>query len=76
MAPFYRLWKAGGFASGDPRGVDFAAQRLAAGAAALRDLTVNAWRDSAAGHVGWPAVSVADVEAGRVDPFNSLYGAD
>jgi hypothetical protein len=76
LAPFYRLWKADGFTPGDPRGRDFAAQRLAAGAAALRDLTISAWRDSASGHVGWPAVSVADVEAGRVDPFDSLYGAD
>lgn len=76
VVPFYEMQKAGGLASGDPRGVAFAVARLAAGAAALRDLTAAAWRVSAAGHVGWPAVAVADVEAGKVDPFDSLYGAD
>ncbi len=76
VAPFYRLQKAGGFVGGDVRGRAFAAARLAAGASALRDLTVDAWRASAFGRVGWPAVSVADVEAGRIDPYDSLYGLD
>jgi hypothetical protein len=76
VVPFYRLQKAGGFVGGDARGRAFAADRLAAGAAAMRDLTVDAWRASAFGRVGWPAVSVADVEAGRTDPYDSLYGLD
>ncbi len=76
VVPFYRLQKAGGFVGGDARGAAFAAARLGAGAAALRDLVVDAWRASATGRVGWPAVAVTDVEAGRVDPYDSLFGSD
>ena len=76
VVPFYALQKAGGVAPGDPRGPAFATARLAAGASALRDVVVDAWRASAAMRVGWPEVGVADVEAGRVDPFDSLYGVD
>jgi len=76
VAPFYRLEKAGAFAPGDRRGEAFAAQRLAAGAAELRDMVAQAWRASATAQVGWPAIKVADVEAGSVDPYDSLYGLD
>lgn len=76
VEPFYRLEKAGGFAPGDRRGVAFAADRLAAGASELRDLAVLAWRASAEVGVGYPQVTVNDVEAGRVDPYDSLYGKD
>ena len=34
------------------------------------------WRASATSEVGWPGVTVADVEAGRIDPYDSLYGTD
>lgn len=74
--PFYRLEKAGGFAEGDPRGAAFATARIAAGAAELRDLTVEAWRASAGASIGWPAVKVSEVEAGTVDPWVSMIGAD
>ncbi len=74
--PFYQLQKVGGFVGGDARGRTFAAERLAAGADELRDLIVLAWRASPQGEAGWPAVKVADVEAGRLDPYDSLLGAD
>jgi hypothetical protein len=76
VLPFYRLQKAGGFAAGDARGRAFATERIAAGAGELRDLITTAWRASATAEAGWPAVKVADVEAGRVDPYDSLLGAD
>jgi hypothetical protein len=76
VEPFYRLEKAGGFRGGDQRGVDFAAERLAAGASELRDLIVLAWRASSGVGVGYPQVTVRDVEAGRVDPYDALYGKD
>jgi len=76
VEPFYVLEKAGAFRGPDPRGVAFAAQRLAAGASELRDLIVLAWRMSASEKVGWSPIAVADVEAGRVDPYDALYGAD
>jgi hypothetical protein len=76
VAPFYELQATGGFRGADPRGQAFAVARLAAAASALRDLVVDSWRASAAARVGWPAVAVGDVEAGRIDPYDSLYGAD
>lgn len=76
VVPFYEMQKAGGLTAGDPRGVAFATARLAAGASALRDLVVDAWRASATGKVGWPELGVAEVEAGRADPYDSLYGID
>jgi hypothetical protein len=76
VIPFYELEKKGGFADADPRGEAFAAERLAAGAAELRDLIILAWRASAAGEVGWTPVRVSDVEAGRIDPYENLRGVD
>jgi hypothetical protein len=76
VKPLYELYKSGGFVTGDRRGVAFAAARLGAGASTLRDLVADAWRLSANEEVGWPAVRVIDVQAGRLDPFDSLFGAD
>lgn len=76
VTPLYRLQKAGAFVGGDARGQAFTAQRLAAGADELRDLVIDAWRASADGEVGYPAVKVSDVVAGKVDPYDSLYGLD
>jgi hypothetical protein len=77
VVPFYELEKAGAFKPGVEKGVRFTTERVAAGAAELRDEIVLAWRASAAEKVGYqPEVSVADVEAGKVDPYDSLYGVD
>jgi hypothetical protein len=77
VIPFYELEKAGAFKPGDAKGVAFTTERVAAGAAELRDEIVLAWRASASGKVGYqPELSVSDVEAGKVDPYDSLYGAD
>ena len=72
----YQLEKAGAFAGGDPRGRDFNEMILAAAASELRDLTVEAWRASAGVTVGWPETPVADIEAGKVDPYEIFYGID
>lgn len=75
--PFYELDKAGAFKPGVAKGVDFTTGRVAAGASELRDEIVLAWRASAAGKVGYqPELSVGDVESGKVDPYDSLYGDD
>ncbi|HEY1753519.1 MAG TPA: S1/P1 Nuclease [Caulobacteraceae bacterium] len=77
VIPFYELEKAGAFKPGEAKGVAFTTGRVAAGAAELRDEIVLAWRASADGKVGYqPEISVADVESGRVDPYDSLYGDD
>lgn len=76
VTPFYRLEKAGGFGEGDPRGAQFTITRLAAGASELRDFYILAWRDSADDNIGWPAVKVAEVEAGTADPWLAMHGED
>ena len=77
VIPYFELEKAGGFRDGDPRGRAFVQARVTASTAKLRDLTADAWRASAAGKIGYrPEVSVADVESGRVDPWDALYGTD
>ena len=81
VVPFYRLEKTGAFAAGAAGevlapGVAFADARIAAGAAELRDLTILAWRDAGTQSIGWPAVKVADVEAGTADPWLAMIGED
>ena len=75
VAPFYELQKAGGFAGPDPRGIAFANQRIAAGAAELRDLTVKAWAASAHASAGYPAITVDQALAGG-DAYDALYAED
>jgi hypothetical protein len=77
VIPFYELEKAAAFKPGAARGAAFTAGRVAAGAAELRDEIVLAWRVSADEKVGYqPEISTADVESGRVDPYDALYGDD
>ncbi len=77
VIPFYELERAGAFRSATGRGFDFTAERLAAGASELRDEIVLAWRASEGESVGYrPVMSVADIEAGKVDPYDGLYGGD
>lgn len=76
VRPLYVLEKAGAFRDTDARGAAFVTARLAAGASELRDLYVLAWRDSADDSIGWPAVKVAEVEAGTADPWLAMYGED
>jgi hypothetical protein len=76
VEPLYALEKAGGFSNDDPRGRDFLAERLAVGASRLRDHVIGAWNAAGSAKVGWPATTVADIEAGKVDPYTSLYGVD
>ncbi|MDB5428157.1 MAG: hypothetical protein JWR43_2132 [Phenylobacterium sp.] len=76
VVPLYALEKAGGLAPGDPRGPAFATLQLAVGASELRDDIAEAWRVSASRMVGWKPVSVADVVAGKADPYPALYAID
>jgi hypothetical protein len=74
VEPLYQLEAEGAFRNRDAKGVAFARARLAAGASELRDQIVQAWRTSGTIKVGWPAVSVADIESGKADAWDSLYG--
>ena len=76
VAPLYRLEQAGQLADGQADGAAFMARQMAVGASELRDLVASAYREAAGVRVGWPAVAVADVEAGTVDPWVSMIGSD
>lgn len=77
VEPLYTLEKEGGMVASDPRAKAFVDERLAAGATALRDLVVDAWRASATGKIGYrPEITVDDVLSGKADPWFDLYGKD
>ena len=77
VEPFYALEQAGGLTTDQAAGAAFAAERLAAGVAELRDMTVDAWRASVDAKVGFPPVAVRDVESGAVPPpLGPLMGLD
>jgi len=76
VEPLYQLEKTGAFQTGEGPGKDFAGAALAAGASELRDMVVAAWAASDEVTVGWPETKVTDIEAGRVDPYEVLYGTD
>lgn len=68
VADVYKLEAAGAFDTATPQAIAFTADRLAAGGTMLRDLIVDAWADSATEKVGYPGISVKDVESGAVVP--------
>lgn len=76
VAPLYRLEQSGSIAEADEASGAFMLARLAAGASELRDLITAAWRDAGDARVGWPAIRVSEVEAGAVDPWDSMVGVD
>lgn len=74
--PLFALWTEGGFKPGDKRGVAFVTERVATGAAMLRDLVTKAWFASEDGSAGHPEITVKAVEGGAPVPFATLYGDD
>jgi hypothetical protein len=77
VIPFYELQKAGAFASPTPKGIAFATERVAAGAAEVRDLATTAWAASATAKIGYTTlIDVDDVSSGKADAWGALYGDD
>jgi hypothetical protein len=76
VEPLYALEKAGAFSNPNTAGIDFTTARVAAGASELRDLIVDAWNVSPQIPVGWPKVSLSDIEAGKVDAYRAFYNKD
>lgn len=72
VVPLYRLEKQLGFGKKSVEGNAFVTKELARGAAELRDMVIDAWHHSAEMSVGYPEKKVADIEAGKVDPYESL----
>ena len=68
VAPLYRLEKQIGFTKKSPAADAFVIKRLAAGAAELRDMIVDAWHHAADLGVGYPEKKVSEIEAGKIDP--------
>ena len=77
VEPLYALWGAGDFTRADAQAVTFTTVRVAVGAAALRDMTVAAWRASEDATVGYrPDITVKAAEAGQAVPMAVFYGSD
>jgi hypothetical protein len=72
----YDLEAQGAIDAATPAAANLMLDQVAAGAQALRDLVSEAWLASASKKVGYPAVSVSDVESGAVVPTARLFGSD
>jgi hypothetical protein len=70
----YRLEAAGGIDTPSDAAKSLVIERLAAGAAEMRDLIVAAWLASGDAKVGYPGVPVSDYESGKVVPSRSNVG--
>ena len=70
----YRLEAAGGIDARSPAATQLVLDRLAAGAAEMRDLIAAAWTASANAKVGYPGVSVHELEAAPNPPARTNLG--
>ena len=70
----YRLEAAGGIDAHSAAATALVLDRLAAGAGEMRDLLVAAWNASANAKVGYPGVSVREIESGARAPAPSALG--
>ena len=76
VVPLYELAQKGAFADVNPAGIAFATARLADSASVLRDMIIDAWRASADMGVGYPAIPVRDIEAGKHILARDDFGRD
>jgi hypothetical protein len=76
VVPFYEFEQRGAFVDGNPAGIAFATERLAQSAAVIRDMVIDAWRASLDMGVGYPMISVRDIEAGRRVLTRDDFGRD
>ena len=70
----YRLEAAGGIDAHSDAATALVLDRLAAGAAELRNLIVEAWQASADAKVGYPNTAVRDFESGAAVPTRATVG--
>jgi hypothetical protein len=76
VIPFYELEKQGAFKGNAQAGIAFTNTRLASGASAVRDMVVDAWRASATIGIGYPMISVRDIETGKHVLERDDFGRD
>jgi hypothetical protein len=72
----YELEAGGAIDAHTPAATEFVNVRLAAGAAMLRDLIADAYTASADKSIAYPAVSVKDIESGKVILTRKMFGSD
>lgn len=66
IVPFFELEKQGAFKDGEvAAGIAFTTTRLSAGASAVRDMVVDAWRASIDMNIGYPPIVLRDIESGK-----------
>jgi hypothetical protein len=70
----YRLEAAGGIDAHSAAATTLVLDRLAAGAAEMRNLIVEAWQTSDDAKVGYPGIAVRDVESGAIVPTSASVG--
>ena len=76
VQPLYQVAKNDLFTTNNTAEVQFAATQLAYGAAELRDEIIDAWTSSETISVGYPTISVADIESGKVHLTSTSFAAD
>lgn len=76
VEPLYELDLKSAFTDGNEAGIEFVTARLASSAAMLRDMIVDAWSASADMGVGYPMISVREIEAGRYILGRDDFGRD
>lgn len=72
----YQLEAAGAIDARSPEAADFAMARIAAGSSMLRDLIADAYTASASKSIGYPTMSVKDIESGKVTLTRKMFGSD
>jgi hypothetical protein len=65
VVPMYELNKKGAFENASPEAVALVTTQLAVGAAAVRDMVIDAWKMSGELKVGAPVVSMRDILSGK-----------
>ena len=77
IIPLYELEKQGAFvvATVPPAGEAFIIQQMAAAVAELRDLIVQAWRDSQTEEFGYPTITVDRIAGGEA-ATGAIFGLD
>jgi hypothetical protein len=76
VLPFFELEKKGAFKGEASAGIAFTNARLASAASTVRDMVVDAWRASIDANVGYPPITVRDIETGKHILERDDFGRD
>jgi hypothetical protein len=65
VIPMYELYKKGAFEAATPEAVALVSAELGLGAALVRDMVIDAWKESSILGVGDPVISMRDILSGK-----------